>query len=338
MGTRKVILHRLLQLVPTVLGISTLTFILIHLTPGDPARNLSGPFASEEAVEDLRRQMGLDQSLPVQYWRYLSRLVQGDLGFSWFTQSSVRGELLHRVPATLELITYALLLCVLVMVPLGIVRHLIRNRLTRIIDRIIYGYGLLAGSLPDFLVGLILVFFFFHLTGLAPAPLGRLGLEETPPGQITGAYTIDSLLRGQWSTFVDAIQHLVLPVVTLAFVYGAGILKITQATFGNVMESRFVTAARMLGFPERTITRYAFRNALPPIITLVAVTYGFLIGGAVLVEQIFAWGGIGQYAVESIVNSDYVATQGFVLFTAVLVVLIYLVVDILYVLIDPRSA
>jgi ABC-type dipeptide/oligopeptide/nickel transport system permease component len=337
MRIARVTIERLAQLIPVVVGISLVTFILVRLVPGDPARQLAGPFASQQAIDDLRVRMGLNGSEALQYWRYVVGITKGDLGYSWFNQSPVLDDLLRRFPATLELISSALILSILIFVPLGMLGQLAPNRLTKALDRGILGYGLLSGSLPDFLLGLILLFVFFHLVGIAPAPLGRLNLADITPPHVTGFYTIDALAARQWETFGSALAHLALPTLTLTLVYGSAILKMTQATVTEVMQSPFISAARMLRLPRSTIVRYALRNSLPPMVTIIAVVYGFLIGGAVLVETIFAWGGIGQYAVQSVINSDYVATQGFVIFTAVIVVLIYLVVDILYVIIDPRA-
>lgn len=328
---------RLLWFVPAALGVSLVVFGLVRLVPGDPARQLSGPLASEAGVERLREKMGLTEPLPVQYWNYLTDLVRGDFGFSWFNNNDVLDDLLNRFPATLELITLSLGLAILIALPLGVIVARGRSRRTRFLRGGVRAYGLLAGSLPDFWVALLLLYLFFHVLGIAPPPLGRLALGEVAPERITGFYTFDSLITGRLDLFVSAVKHLLLPVATLTFVYGSLILKMTVATLREVDQREFMAAARVLGLKKIVLIRYALRNALPPIVTTIAVTYGFLIGGAVLVETIFSWGGIGQYGVHAVVNSDYMAIQGFVLFTAVFALAVYLVLDVLYFLIDPRA-
>jgi peptide/nickel transport system permease protein len=197
-------------------------------------------------------------------------------------------------------------------------------------------YGLSAGSIPDFWFALVLIFIFYTLLGWAPAPLGRMDMFVFPPPQVTGAYTIDSLIAGDFQAFRSALSHLVLPVLTLGLLNAGPILKMTQATMERMLESDFSRYEVLSGVPEKLVVRHALRNALPSIVTIISVLYGFLIGGAVLVEIVFSWGGAGQYAVQGVLNSDIYPVLGFVLFSAIFSLIVYIVVDLIYVLLDPR--
>ena len=327
------VLRRCLALIPQLLAISIVTFVLASLLPGDPVNLILGPMATPEARATLRAKMHLDQPFPTQYYYYLRDLLHGDLGRSWNTSNTVLDDLISRVPATLELITYSLLLALIVGVSIGVITSF---RPGGWVDRVTRLYGLLAGALPDFWLGLLLIFFFYYKIPIFPAPLGRLDPFLDPPRQITGMYTIDSLLTGNWECFKSAAAHLALPVITLAFASAGAIMRMTRSTMMSILDGDFIRHGRMSGLPESTLVRYALRNSLPPVVTLVAIIYGFLLGGAVLVENIFGWGGLGQYAVRALVVSDYAALQGFVLVAATFTLLLYLVVDLLYFAIDPR--
>jgi ABC-type dipeptide/oligopeptide/nickel transport system permease component len=205
-----------------------------------------------------------------------------------------------------------------------------------VLERIVFFYGMLAGSLPDFWIGLLLILVFFYLLGWAPAPLGQLDFAVSTPDHVTGAYAVDALLTGNWEALGSASAQLVLPVLTLVLVYMPLVLKTARSAMEEMLESHFVLQARASGLPRSVQLRYALRNALPPVVTVVGIEFWFLLGGAVLVETIFAWGGLGQYAVESVINSDYAPVQVVVLVTAFFTTLVFLVVDLLYHLLDPR--
>ena len=327
------LLRRLLFVAPQLVGIAFVTFLLISLVPGDPARLMLGPLASEQTIHLLRDHMGLNRSWPEQYGLYVWHAMQGDLGSSWQSGNPVAKDLRQRLPATLELITYSLLLAVVVAIPLGVRAA---RRPGKISDRFAFGYGLVAGALPEFWLGLILILVLYVKLGWTAAPDGRLDVGVSPPTRITGAYTIDSLVTGNWAALGSAYKHLVLPVVTLTIVTIGPILKMTRSTMQQMLASDFTRYARLCGLPEKLVGRYALRNALPPVVTLVAVLYSFLIGGAVLVEFVFGWGGAGQYAVQGVLNADFSVVQGFVLVAAIISLVVYLVVDLIYLAIDPR--
>ena len=328
------VVRRLRFVALQLIGVMAFTFLLIRLVPGDPARALAGPAATPEVLSQIRQQLGLDQSLPVQFWEYLTNVLHGDLGTSLSTGHPVSSDLSSRLPATLELITCALLLALLLGVVLGI--RLARRR-TRALNRTVFGYSMFAGAIPDFWLALLLIYFVAFKFHLAPAPIGRLGFE-TPPPHVTGSYLIDSIIAGQWSTFVSSLWYLMLPVATLTLVYTGQIVKITRLSVQAADKSPFVDLYDGAGVEPKLIQRRATRLALPPVLTITGITYGYLLGGAVLVELVFAWGGIGQYAVSAIRSADYPAIQGFVLVAAIFNILVYLVVDLLLVVIDPRVA
>jgi len=331
------LVKRLAFLVPQLLGISFITFYLIRLLPGDPATAILGSMATPGQIQNLREQLGLTQPVPVQYWLWLQRVLHGDLGHSNFTGNAVASDLLTRLPATLELITISTVLAMVTMIPLGLLLGRPGGRWRRKIGGSgAFVYGLLAGALPEFWIGLILIFVFYSWLGLAPAPLGRLDMSVVPPPRVTGFLTIDSVVAGDWVALGSALQHLILPVLSLAFVIGAPVLRMTRSMVENVHNSEYMEYARALGLRDRQVTRYALRNSLPPVLTMIGLIYSFQLGGAVLVEQVFSWGGAGQYAVQAIANADFWPVQGFVLIAGVFSVLIYLTVDLLYFAIDPR--
>jgi ABC-type dipeptide/oligopeptide/nickel transport system permease component len=311
----------------------TITFFLVRLIPGNPAQALAGVGASPTSVAAIEKQLGLDQPLPVQYAIYLGNLVRGEFGDSIFTGQPVRQDLAQRIPATLELVTVAMLIAVLVGIPLGVYVAL---KKTGFLNRVMFVYGMLTGAVPDFWLGLIFVFVFFFLLRWAPPPMGRLGALGVPPDRITGSYLIDSVLTGDWQTLRLTATYMVLPVLTLVLIYMGNIIKMARSSMTEVMQSDFIDYARACGLPRGVIVRYALRNAMAPVATVVAFNFGFLLGGAVLVEAIFSWGGLGQYAVQSIINSDYAPITGFVLVVALIMALIYLLLDLVYALLDPR--
>jgi peptide/nickel transport system permease protein len=333
MTVGRYVLRRLLLLVLQVLGVTTVVFFLIRLLPGDPAYMMAGPLATKEVIASVRHQLGLDRPIWDQYVVYLDRVAHGDLGRSWLTSSQVTQDILQRLPATLELITLGLILAFCIVLPLGMLSAL---RPGTIVDRVASAYGMLAGALPDFWWALFLVFLFFGRLRLFPPPMGRIGLLLSPPPRVTGFYTIDSIIAGDWPALWSALGHLALPTFTLAFVYGGPILKMVRSSMSQALLGNFVQYARASGLPGRIVARYALRNALLPVITMTGITYGYLIGGAVLIETIFAWGGVGQYAVQAITSSDYMAVSGVVLVMTVFSLLVYLAMDLLYLAVDPR--
>lgn len=333
-GKLGLILRRLLQAVPALIGIIVVTFLLTRALPGDPAAYFAGPAATPDTIAEIRHNLGLDRSLPVQFWLYIKDLAHGDFGQSLSTGQPVGQELLTRLPASLELTLLALFISTLIAVPLGI---LAATRPDSWVDHLCRFVVTAGVSLPTFFTGLALVYVFYYLLGWAPAPLGRLNVLYTPPDTVTGFYTIDALLMGDVDTFLAALGQLALPAATLALFTLAPIARMTRAAMLQVLGSEFVRTARAAGLRGRTVLfTYAFRNAVLPVITTLGMVFSFALGANVLVEKVFSWPGIGSFAISALVVSDYAAVQGFVLLMAVLFVLLNLLIDVLYLLIDPR--
>jgi ABC-type dipeptide/oligopeptide/nickel transport system permease component len=325
--------RRLLFLIPQLIGISLVSFFLVRLLPGNPAYAIAGQLATDAQIRAIEERMALDKPIPVQYFAYISDVLRGDFGVSWRTSNPVLVDIQQRLPATIQLITIALLVIAVLGIIFGI---LIATNPRGIGSRIMFVYGLLAGAMPDFWLGLLLIFFFYYKLQWAPPPVGQYGLEIFPPPRVTGMSLVDSALATDWQAFRSAAKHLILPELTLILIYIGGVVRMTSTTMTEVLDSGFIHYAKASGLSNRTINRYALRNSLPPVVTVLGIIYGFLLGGAVLVETVFAWGGIGQYAVQSIVNSDYLAIQGFVLIAAVFTLGVYLIIDIIYFFLDPR--
>ena len=328
------VLKRLALAIPSLIGVVIVTFLLTRALPGDPAAYFAGPAATKEAIEQIRVKLGLDQPLPVQFVRYVSDLARGDMGSALTTGQPVAAEIRSRLPASAELTLIGLFFAIAIAVPLGIMAATRPNSLIDHFCRVISTAGV---SLPVFFTGLILVYVFYYLLGYAPAPLGRLDVFYNPPPQVTGFYLIDSAIAGDWGVFRASLSQLVLPALTLGIFSLAPIARMTRASMLAVLASDFVRTARASGLsPFTVVFTYAFRNAMLPVITTLGMVFSFLLGANVLVEKVFAWPGIGSYAVEALIASDFAPVQGFVLTMAVMYVVLNLLIDILYGLIDPR--
>jgi len=325
---------RLVTVIPTLIGVVIVTFLLTRVLPGDPAVYFAGPAATPESMAEIRKTLGLDRPLPEQFLRYVGDLAQGNLGNSLSTGQSVVTEVTTRLPASAELTLFGLIVSVLIAVPLGILAAVKQGSIIDHTCRVVATAGV---SLPVFFTGLLLVYVFYFLLGWAPAPLGRLDVFYSPPEHVTGFYLIDSLLAGDLGLFRAALSQLILPVATLAIFSLAPIARMTRASMLAVLSSDFVRTARASGLsPRKVIVTYAFRNAMLPVITTLGMVFSFLLGANVLVEKVFAWPGIGSYAIEALIASDYAPVQGFVLTMAVLYVLLNLTIDLLYGVVDPR--
>jgi peptide/nickel transport system permease protein len=320
--------------VPSLIGVVIVTFLLTRALPGDPAAYFAGPAATTEAIQQIRVKLGLDKPLYIQFVRYVDDLAHGDLGNSLTTGQPVGQEIKTRLPASAELTLLGLIVSVVIAVPLGILAATRPNSLIDHACRVIATAGV---SLPVFFTGLILIYVFYYHLGWAPPPLGRLDIFYSPPPQVTGFYLIDSLIAGDGEVFVAALKQLILPALTLAIFSLAPIARMTRASMLAVLSSDFVRTARASGLsPHMVIVTYAFRNAMLPVITTLGMVFSFLLGANVLVEKVFAWPGIGSFAVEALIASDFAPLQGFVLTMAVMYVALNLLIDILYGVIDPR--
>jgi peptide/nickel transport system permease protein len=326
--------QRCWQAVPALIGIIVVTFVLTRALPGDPAVYFAGPAADAKSIAEIRKSLGLDRSLPEQFVVYIRQLATGNLGQSISTGRPVSVELMARLPASIELTLVALLVSALIAIPLGI---LAATRPDSWVDHLCRFVTTAGVSLPTFFTGILLVYVFYYLLGWAPAPMGRLNVMYLSPPHVTGFYTIDALLAGDIETFRAAGAQLVLPAATLALFTLAPLARMTRGAMLQVLGSDFVRTARAAGLSGRKVLfTYAFRNALLPVITTLGMVFSFTLGANVLVEKVFAWPGVGSYAIEALVVSDYAAVQGFVLAMAILFVVLNLVIDVAYTLIDPR--
>lgn len=325
---------RVAQSIPVVIGVVIISFLLTRALPGDPAVYFAGVAADTESIEQTRVAMGLDKPLIQQFFVYVGNLLQGDLGQSLTSGRSVATDLAKRLPASLELTLTALILAIVIAVPLGVLAATRPGTWVDHLCRVIVTAGV---SLPTFFTGILLIYIFYYLLGIAPSPLGRLDFIYLDPDHVTGFYLIDAALMGDWATWRGAAKQLILPATTLALFTLAPIARMTRAAMLTALSSDFIRTARAAGLSNRTILyRYAFRNALLPVVTTLGMVFSFALGANVLVEKVFAWPGIGSYAVEALVVSDYAAVQGFVLAMALLFVALNLVIDLLYTAIDPR--
>ena len=325
---------RLITVIPTLIGVVIVTFLLTRALPGDPAAYFAGPAATKEAVEQVRVSLGLDKPLPIQFVRYVNDLVHGNLGNSLSTGRPVVTEIASRLPASAELTLLGLILSMVIAVPLGILAAVKQGSWIDHTCRVVATAGV---SLPVFFTGLLLVYVFYYILGWSPAPIGRLDAFSSAPPNITGFYTFDTLLTGNFETFRASLSQLILPAFTLGIFSLAPIARMTRASMLAVLASEFVRTARASGLDNRTvIITYAFRNAMLPVVTTLGMVFSFLLGANVLVEKVFAWPGIGSYAVEALLQSDFAPVQGFVLTMAVMYVALNLLIDILYGVIDPR--
>jgi ABC-type dipeptide/oligopeptide/nickel transport system permease component len=330
----KLIVRRLLAALPNLLGVIVITFILTRALPGDPAAYFAGGAATQEAVDQVRTQLGLDRPLIDQFFRYAAALARGDLGLSLTTGQPVAKELIQRLPASLELVFLALVLACAVALPLGVLAATKPGSWIDQLCRVITTAGV---SLPTFFTGLLLSYVFYFLLGWAPSPLGRLDPMFSPPATVTGMYLIDAALSGERGLWWASVKQLILPVLTMAIFVLAPIARMTRASMLSVLSADFVRTARASGLRAHTVLiTYALRNALLPVVTTLGMVFGFMLGSSVIVEKVFGWPGVGSYAIDALTASDYAPVQGFVLAMGVLFVLLNLLVDVLYVLIDPR--
>ena len=328
------VLKRLLLAAPSLLGVVVVTFLLTRALPGDPAAYFAGPAATKEAIEQVRVKLGLDKSLPEQFVAYVWDLAHGDMGSALTTGQPVASEIRVRLPASAELTLLALILAMAIAVPLGILAATNPDSLIDHACRVVATAGV---SLPVFFTGLILVYVFYYLLGWSPAPLGRLDVFYSAPPKVTGLYLIDATIAHDWDVFVASLKQLILPALSMGIFSLAPIARMTRASLLAVLASDFVRTARASGLtPLTVIITYAFRNAMLPVVTTLGMVFSFLLGANVLVEKVFAWPGIGSYAVEALIASDFAPVQGFVLTMAVMYVALNLLIDILYGLIDPR--
>jgi peptide/nickel transport system permease protein len=316
-----------------MIGVIAATFIIGNIVPGDPARLAAGPHAGPEQVAKLRHEYGLDQPLPVQFVRYVTRLVHGDLGRSITSYRPVARDIAEYLPATIELALWAALLTVIMGIPLGVLSAVRRNGAVDLSSRLV---ALLGVTMPAFWLGLILQVVFFRGLGWLPAG-GRIDAFITLPPRLTGFIVFDSVLAGNWAAAASALQHLILPAVTLAFGSVSVVTRMTRATMLEVLREDYVRTARAKGLAARVVIyKHALRNAMVPIITVVGLQVGYLLSGVFYVESIFGYPGLGTYTIRAITSLDFSGILGSTIVVALVYLVINLIADLSYPLFDPR--
>ena len=327
------IANRLVWLVIVLFGLTLMTFVITNVIHGDAALAAAGFDAPQEQVVKMRQLMGLDKPLPEQYFRYLWRLLHGDLGTAGRSRQAVLRDLRLYVPATVELSITAMILYVLIGVPLGVLGALRRGSL---LDKGIDAVSIFGVAMPQFWLGLMLQLVLYNRLGWFPGT-GRLAVGLAPPDRITGLYVIDSIVTGNAQTLVNSLHHLCLPAITLTLGSLGNITRVTRRSMLVVLTQDYIRTARAKGLKERSVVYgHALRTALIPIITMIGLQAGFVLSGAVLVEIIFSWPGIGKYLFDSIAFMDFQPIMGTVLLIGLIFVVINLIVDIAYPVIDPR--
>lgn len=327
------ILRRLAISLVVLFGVSAVAFSMAYLLPSDPVTSRYPDITNEQRAE-MRRQMGLDQPLVVQYVRYMESVFRGDFGRSFGTGNTVGQDLAQRIPATLELATFGITFGVLVGLPLGMLGAVYRGSW---IDHLVRVFNLAAQSIPAFWLGVVLIFYLYFQLRVVPSPIGRLSALYTAPAGITGFYTIDAVLAGRFDVALAALRQLMLP----AFVLGLGVVspiaRITRAAMSQSLKEDYITFGRALGLRSRQLVLGdALRGALVPIVTTLGFIVGNVLAGAAVVETVFAWPGLGRYAVTAITTSDMAPVSTCILLIASSVAVTNLLVDISYAFIDPR--
>ncbi len=329
----KLLLERLLTLLLKLFGMAVILFVVTQILPADPAAVAAGTNARPEQIEKIRQELGLDRPFHEQFATYMSGLLRGDLGRSLLTRRAVADDLRLRFPATLELALLSGVVIVFCSIALGIVSAM---RAGGPIDFFIRGFVVLGMAIPPFVLALFLQLIFAKSLDWLPLE-GRLPAIMAPPPFATGLYTIDSLLASQWESFWSSLRHLALPVAALSLGRLAVGARFTRSGMLETLSQAYVRTARAKGLNERRVVlRHAFRNALIPVVTMLGVQIGFLLSGAVLVEVVFTWPGLGRYAVESVLSFDFYAVIGAALVIAVIFVISNTIVDLLYMQLDPR--
>lgn len=326
------IIKRVLLIVPILIGVSIVAFLLVHLIPGDPARVMLGERATPQAIAELRAQMGLDRPLPEQYLTFLDRIVHGDLGRSVISHNPVATELRNRYPATIELALAAMFVALIAGIPAGIMSA---AKPYSVFDHTSMLLALVGVSMPIFWLGLMLIWFGALELGWFP-PSGRLSVWVTAQS-VSGMHILDSLLTLNWAALKDAAWHLVMPAIALGSIPMAIIARMTRSSMLEVLRQDYIRTAHAKGVAKtRVVLKHALKNALIPVVTVIGLEFGSLLGGAILTETIFSWPGVGRMVYDGVMNRDFPIVQGTILIISSTYVVINLVVDIVYAYLDPR--
>ena len=329
----KYTVKRMILFVIVIFGVVTVTFFLSHVIPSDPVGAILGENAPQELVEKIERQLGLDLPLGQQYTRYIKGLLNWNFGISLRTQKQVSKDLRIYFPATIELVLLAMLIAIIFGISIGIISAVKRNQLPDNVSRV---FSLVGISMPAFWLGLLFILILYYHLGLIPAG-GRLSPHISPPPMVSGFYLLDSLIAGQFRTFWDALYHLLGPALVLGWIQTAYICRVTRSSMLEVLNEEYIRTARVKGLKEKkVIFKHAFRNASIPVLTMIGISFGYLLEGSVLTETVFGYPGLGRYAVHSFLSLDLNAVIGSVTLIAICYAMSNLIVDLLYAALDPR--
>lgn len=332
----KYVAHRLMMMIGILFGVLVITFVVSHVLPSSPVEMMLGAKPTPEQIAAARVELGLNQPLYVQFFRYIIHAVTGDLGVSLRTHQPVASDMLVRLGATFELVTLGMILAVLIGTPLGVMSAVRQDTGT---DHATRSVAIAGVALPPFFTGMLLQLLFYGILGWLPLQ-GRIGSEmllDHPFPNVTGVYLVDTLLDGNWTAFISALSHIALPVFTLTIFSLAVVARISRNMMVEVLSQDYIRTARAYGLPLRSIHyRYALRATLIPLLTVVGLTYGYMLGSSVIVEYVFDWPGLGSYIVNAIISNDFPAVMGVTLFFATSYLMVNLIVDLLYFAVDPR--
>jgi peptide/nickel transport system permease protein len=326
------IIRRTLVVIPTLLGVSIIIFLMLAITPGDPAELLLGERATKDSLEAMREYLGLQKPLYVQYWLFLKRVAKFDLGETIWTRQKVSIEIMERFPATIELAVFAMMISSFLGIILGMISA---TKQYSWFDYSSMIGSLMGVSMPVFWLGLVFMLLFSLTLGWFPMS-GRIGVD-VDLDTITNFYIIDAILTRNWAALKDALMHLVLPAMALSTIPLAIVARMTRSSMLEVLRQDYIKTARAKGLSEtKIVLKHALRNGLIPVVTVVGLQFGILLGGAILTETVFAWPGVGKWLYEGVVKRDYMVIQGGTLVVATIFVMVNLIVDILYSIINPR--
>lgn len=325
--------RRLLLMVLSLAVLISVTFFLVNLAPADPARAVGGPYATPDQIEQIRHQLGLDQSLVERFFSYWGQLFQGNLGTSLYGPDAVGSSIAKFLPSTLELIILSLVVALAVGLTLGVISSYFHRRWQ---DRVSSGVVSVLQSIPDFVMAVIAIYVLAYVLNAAPGPEGQLSIATTPPPTVTGMVLVDSLIEGNPDTINDAFRHMVLPVLTLGLVLAAVFARISRAALREAFESEQTKFARACGLSEWRVVRNALLTSRTPILTYGAIIFAAGFGGTAIVESVFNWNGVSQWAVKAMERNDYPAVEGFVLIAGSITLVVYMLLDIIVNMLDPR--
>jgi ABC-type dipeptide/oligopeptide/nickel transport system permease component len=327
------LLRRLALVVVSLWALVTVSFLLVSLLPTDPARAVAGEYATDEQIAEVAAQLGLDQPLIVRYGQFLSELLRGSLGADIYSGEPVTQEIAERLPSTLELIILSMIVAAVVGLTLGVLGAYFHRNWQ---DRVSSGVVAVLQAVPDFVIAVVFLYVFFHLLGWLPGPEGQLSIAATRPPTVTGMLLIDTLLAGQWDTFWDAVRHAVLPSLALGLALGALFARVSRVALREALESEQTRFARACGLSEGTVIRYAMLTSRTPILTYGAIMFASLVGGTAIIETVFNWNGVSQWSVQAMLTNNYPSILGFIVVAGTITLLVYVFLDVLTGLLDPR--